>query len=54
MATPSGGVASVDVRYTEQLRLAPTLTYPWTVAIGAEGLAVTPRTMSDVLQGAVP
>ncbi len=34
--------------YTEELRLAPAVTYPWTFSINAEGLAVKPQTVSDV------
>ncbi len=39
----------LEVAYTEELRLAPAVTYPWTFSINAEGLAVKPRTMSDVI-----
>tara|TARA_B100000029_G_scaffold411115_1_gene413330 strand:+ start:611 stop:994 length:384 start_codon:yes stop_codon:yes gene_type:complete len=39
----------VEMRYIEQLRPLPGLVYPWTFSIQAEGLAVKPRTMSDVL-----
>ena len=44
----------LEVTYTEELRLAPTVTYPWAFSINAEGLAVKPRTMSDVLGDVLP
>ena len=40
----------LKVTYTEELRLAPAVTYPWTFSIKAEGLAVTPHTVSDVIE----
>lgn len=40
----------LEVTYTERLRLAPTVTFPWTFSISADGLAVKPRTMSDVIE----
>jgi hypothetical protein len=33
----------LDLSYTEQLQLLPTMTYPWTFLISAQGLSVTPR-----------
>ena len=44
----------LEVTYTEELRLAPAVTYPWTFSIDAEGLAVKPRTVSDVLGEVLP
>ena len=40
----------LKVTYTEELRLAPAVTYPWTSSINAEGLAVKPHTVSDVIE----
>jgi hypothetical protein len=40
----------LEVAYTEELRLAPAVTYPWRFSVNAEGLAVKPRTMSDVFE----
>ena len=39
----------VHLTYTEELRLLPGVSYPWTFSISAEGLAVKPQTMTDVL-----
>ena len=39
----------VQVTYTEQLRPLPGVRYPWTFSIAAQGLAVKPRTMHDIL-----
>ena len=44
----------LEVTYTEELRLAPAVTYPWTFSINAEGLAVTPQTVSDVIDEVLP
>ena len=44
----------LEVTYTEELRLAPAVTYPWTFSITAEGLAVKPHTVSDVLDAVLP
>ncbi len=40
----------LEVTYTEELRLAPAVTCPWTFSIKAEGLAVTPHPVSDVIE----
>ena len=40
----------LEVTYTEELRLAPAVSYPWTFSINAEGLAVKPQTVSDVIE----
>ena len=40
--------------YTEELRLAPAVSYPWTFSINAEGLAVKPQTVSDVIEEGLP
>ena len=44
----------LEVTYTEELRLAPAVTYPWTFSINAEGLPVKPHTVSDVLEEVRP
>ena len=44
----------LEVTYTEELRLAPTVTYPWTFTIKAEGLAMKPQTVSDVIGEVLP
>lgn len=44
----------LEVTYTEEIRLAPTITYPWTFSINVEGVAVKPRTVSDVLDEVLP
>ena len=41
-------------RVTEELRLAPAVIYPWTFSINAEGLAVKPHTVSDVIEQVLP
>ena len=40
----------LKVTYTEELRLAPAVSYPWTFSINAEGLAVKPQTVSDAIE----
>ena len=40
----------LEVTYTEELCLAPAVIYPWTFSINAEGLAVKPQTVSDVIE----
>ena len=44
----------LEVTYTEELRLVQAVTYPWTFSIHAEGLAVKPQTVSDVLEEVLP
>ncbi len=44
----------LEVTYTEELRLAPAVTYPWTFSINAEGLAIKPQTVSDVIEQVLP
>jgi hypothetical protein len=39
----------IDVTYTEQLRLLPNTTYPWTFNITADGWVLRPTTVDDVL-----
>ena len=39
----------LEVTYTEEIRLVPAVTYPWTFSIIADGLAMKPRTLGDVL-----
>jgi hypothetical protein len=39
----------IDVTYTEQLRLFPNATYPWTFNVTADGWVVTPVTADELL-----
>ena len=48
-ARKEGSRTYLEVTYTEELRLAPTITYPWTFSVNAEGLPVKPQTMGDVI-----
>ncbi len=44
----------LEVTYTEELRVVPAVTYPWTFSIAATGLAVKPQTMGDVIGEVLP
>ena len=37
----------LDLSYAEQLRVLPTITYPWTFLIRTQGLSITPRPWND-------
>ena len=46
-----GNHTYLEVTYTEDLRFAPLVSYPWTFSINVDGLAVKPRTVGDVFDG---